>query len=691
MKQEIQLFKELEKLKSDPHYIDLFCRNVSEQAGENHEFITSILDEAIAFCHKEEYPQNYIKLMGMTLKEKLTLGGYNEVVQLGKGVLQDLKEDDKKTNRFEIYQALLIAYTEMSLFEEAHFYKDKLVDVIDEESPTNKYIDSMLSIIRLYVKSEVYEEAKALLIHLEKLKDWITPRQEFNKNLLYLEILLRENQIDEATQRANVLYHAVSPFEKERSHLYELGEVLRLRGILNQKRNLYVQAEKDFKLANGYSRGYKGLYVKCLIDFANFFIENEQYEEAKDKIHLAIEIAEQNQMKDIISKGSRALSKIDEMNAHWKKAYEHLKKSKEQAVKPCEIKSMTPIRSTKSYEKNGAFLNKIVQLGQAFNQSFSLENLQEMVSRILSSLIEMDLVGIAVVQKGKMQYKVYDVCEEWLNHENALVKYTSCLLEHCIQFQTNVTIQDGNFEEYTLKTIENTATGKKLNSVIVRLLKAENQVIGAMFIGSYQTEKYTPKDIEIAEIIASYIGLNLKNTYLYDKISYLEEHDLLTGLLSRPVVMRNGEKLFKENYKKHKKTAIMRLDIDQFKLVNTKYGYALGDQILSRMGEIISKSARDEDYVGRYGSKAFIIILDNPTEQEVVDIAGKIKKSLAENTFETKKDKNITVTLSGGIYLCNEYTLNFDEAIHYANDALYRAKLLGRNRMINYNITEGKR
>ena len=691
MKQEIQLSKELEKLKSDPHYIDLFCKHVSEQAGENHEFIKSLLDEAIAFYHKEEYPENYIKLISMALKEKLILGEFNEVVQLGETVLEDLKSDDR-VNEFEIWHDLLVAYTEMGLFEKAHFYKNKLVDAIGEESPTSKYIDMMLSIIKLYIKSQVYEEARALLMHLEKLRDWMTPKQVFNKHLLQLELLLKENQIDEAIEVVKQAYHAVSPFEKEKSHLYELSEVLRLRGILNQKRNLHLQAEKDFKLASQYAKGYKGLYVKCLMNFANFFIANEQYEEAKEKIHLVVQIAEQSHMKDIVSQASEALSKIDEMNAHWKKAYEHLKKSKDQAVKPCEIKStITPVRSIKGYEKSQDFLSKIVHLGQVFTQTFSLENLQETIQKELSPLIEMDLMGIGIVEKGKIQYKVYDLCEEWINGDDELVKYTYRLLEHCIQFQMNVTIQDGDFSEYTLKTIEHTETGKKLNSAIVKLLRAEGQVIGAMFIGSYQTEVYTHKDIEMAQIIASYMGLNLKNTHLYDKISYLKEHDSLTGLLSRSVVMKNGEKLFKENHKKHKKTAIMMLDTDRFKLVNTKYGYVLGDEVLSRIGEIICKSVRYGDYVGRYGSKAFIIILDNPMDQEIVDMAEKIKKSLAESTFETKKDKNIKITLSGGIYICNEYTLNFDDAIRYADHALYRAKLLGSNRIINYNITENKR
>ena len=68
----------------------------------------------------------------------------------------------------------------------------------------------------------------------------------------------------------------------------------------------------------------------------------------------------------------------------------------------------------------------------------------------------------------------------------------------------------------------------------------------------------------------------------------------------------------------------------------------------------------------------------------------KIKENVERLTFETKKEQQIKVTLSGGIYICNEYTLSFDSAIQFANHALYRAKLLGRNCIMSYSLGDNK-
>lgn len=695
MKQEIQLSKELEKLKSDPHYIDLFCRTLSTHIGENHELIKSILDEAIAFYHKEQYPNIYGQLMSLQLRERIIAGELYETIHIGEKVLEELFED--KSSSFSIWLSLLEAYTEMGQAEKANEYKEKLVEALNEDSCTHDYIDVMLGIVKFYMRFGVSEEAHSLLEHLNQLSQWMSVKQDINLSLLKLELLLSEEQVDKAIVEAQKVYNLVSPFEKDKSHGYELGQVFRLRGKLNQMRALAMQAEKDFKLAAGYSRTYKSLHVKCLMDWGNYLISEEEYEKAQEKIRKAIEIAEDCQLSEAVSKANESLSKIEEMSAHWKKAYERLKRSKDKSSKPYEIKMVASERSVKISSETDNLITKIARLGQVFSSTFTVENIQkenveELIRKELSTLVEMDLMGIALVEKGKIQYNVYDLQEGWLEERNALVKYTTRIVEHCIQFHMDLTIQDGNFEEYTLKSIENTVTGKKLGCAIVKLLIAENQVIGAMFIGNYKYQVYSTKDIELAEIMASYMGLTLKNTRLYDKINYLSEHDQLTGLLSRSVVMRSGEKLFKENHKKHKKTAIMMLDTDQFKLVNTKYGYVLGDEVLSRIGEIICESVRPGDYVGRYGSKAFIIIIDDPnSDQEVNEIAQKIMRALKESTFETKKDKNIKVTLSGGIYICNEYTLNFDDAIRYADHALYRAKLLGRNRILSYNMVESRK
>ena len=103
----------------------------------------------------------------------------------------------------------------------------------------------------------------------------------------------------------------------------------------------------------------------------------------------------------------------------------------------------------------------------------------------------------------------------------------------------------------------------------------------------------------------------------------------------------------------------MMLDTDFFKQVNDRHGHQVGDEVLVKIGEILKGVVRKEDYVGRYGGEEFLLVLDNLSEKEVIKVCKRIKKALSESHFETKKDAHIKVTVSGGFYTCNEYTLNF--------------------------------
>ena len=333
------------------------------------------------------------------------------------------------------------------------------------------------------------------------------------------------------------------------------------------------------------------------------------------------------------------------------------------------------------------YLESIMALGEAFAMQPDREEIPRVLHTCVGKWMAIDIIGIGILKQGKLVYKVYDAVEQYLEPDNDLVEYTKRLVEHSTQFLKDIEIQDGNFETYSIRTIKNSNNGIKLESMLVKALKIGDEVIGALAIGSYKKGVYQEKDCKMIEIIGRYVASRLKEMEMTEKMAYLKEHDCLTGTLERRMVLKKGELLFKANHKKHKSTVIMMLNVDLFKQMNRKYGQALGDEVLSQVGKLITTHIRKEDYVGRYGSKAFIVILNNLNEKEVKHIAQAIKSDLEDLTFETKKEKNIKATLSGGIYFCNEYTLNFEDAIRFADHALYRAKLLGKNHMLNYNFT----
>lgn len=122
---------------------------------------------------------------------------------------------------------------------------------------------------------------------------------------------------------------------------------------------------------------------------------------------------------------------------------------------------------------------------------------------------------------------------------------------------------------------------------------------------------------------------------------------------------------------------VVMLDIDYFKKVNDTHGHPAGDRILKGVADIIRSNAREGDVAGRYGGEEFILILPNTELEGGLSIAERIRLRVAESAWEPG---GLTVTISGGVSSLD--TCGDLELIGSADDRLYRAKTLGRNRIV---------
>lgn len=126
------------------------------------------------------------------------------------------------------------------------------------------------------------------------------------------------------------------------------------------------------------------------------------------------------------------------------------------------------------------------------------------------------------------------------------------------------------------------------------------------------------------------------------------------------------------------RASLLMIDIDRFKHVNDRHGHPAGDAVIGRVGAIIRSCMRDSDRAGRYGGDEFGVLLDRADAEVAMAIAERIRASVAAAVFE--QVDGLHCTLSIGVA---EITLQTHDArgwIKRADDALYRAKLDGRDR-----------
>lgn len=124
--------------------------------------------------------------------------------------------------------------------------------------------------------------------------------------------------------------------------------------------------------------------------------------------------------------------------------------------------------------------------------------------------------------------------------------------------------------------------------------------------------------------------------------------------------------------------AVFMIDVDNFKKINDTYGHAFGDKVLIKIAQTLSKTLRTSDEIIRYGGEEFLTILYRCDEKLANKIAERILEKI--RTIKFKEHKNISVTVSIGIAIKTNNNENIIDLIKKADNAMYKAKQLGKNR-----------
>ncbi|MBC8509491.1 MAG: GGDEF domain-containing protein [Chloroflexi bacterium] len=174
----------------------------------------------------------------------------------------------------------------------------------------------------------------------------------------------------------------------------------------------------------------------------------------------------------------------------------------------------------------------------------------------------------------------------------------------------------------------------------------------------------------------------------YETIKTHALFDDLTGIPNRRNFTENIVMEYKRCQRNQQALSIILCDIDSFKQFNDTYGHNSGDQCLKKVAQTIKKSLlRPGDFCARYGGEEFIVLLPNTPLEGAAQIAETIRANIEQLKIPNKNSTaNEFVTLSLGITTCNDTSTEFyEEIVKQADNALYRAKKLGKNQLQCFN------
>lgn len=173
------------------------------------------------------------------------------------------------------------------------------------------------------------------------------------------------------------------------------------------------------------------------------------------------------------------------------------------------------------------------------------------------------------------------------------------------------------------------------------------------------------------------------------ELRFLSTCDPLTGCLNRRAFFAEFQSRFEAARSRRESISILMLDLDHFKQVNDRFGHAVGDQVLVGFTEILKRSCREQDLVGRYGGEEFCIVLSTPTEDAMKSFARRICHELGTISPDWMPNGE-RVTVSIGTASVREDACGMMDLLNRADRALYAAKADGRNRVVHWEDTSEK-
>lgn len=167
---------------------------------------------------------------------------------------------------------------------------------------------------------------------------------------------------------------------------------------------------------------------------------------------------------------------------------------------------------------------------------------------------------------------------------------------------------------------------------------------------------------------------------MLEEMSHEAQHDALTGLVNRREFERRLQQALGRVQEEGEPGALLYLDLDQFKQVNDTCGHAAGDALLVQLATILGEHIRERDTLARLGGDEFAILLDHCRLDNALDIANSLRETVKKFVFHWD-DQPFQIGVSIGVLEINRSATSVRSVINSADDACYRAKEAGRNRV----------
>lgn len=184
----------------------------------------------------------------------------------------------------------------------------------------------------------------------------------------------------------------------------------------------------------------------------------------------------------------------------------------------------------------------------------------------------------------------------------------------------------------------------------------------------------------VEEAIREHHALLQQNEESRQVLEALANKDGLTGLMNRRHFMQTAEMELQRAQRYRRPVTVAMADLDYFKKLNDTYGHAAGDTVLRAFAEQVRETLRQSDLVCRYGGEEFAFLFPEISPDETARLAERLRVACVAHAVPLPDGRSVTATVSIGLADASECPIEI--ALKNADEALYEAKRLGRNRVV---------
>ncbi len=285
--------------------------------------------------------------------------------------------------------------------------------------------------------------------------------------------------------------------------------------------------------------------------------------------------------------------------------------------------------------------------------------------RLLQAMLARAGHEVLVAEDGQIAW-------ELLQHESVRFVITDWMMPNLGGPPLVRRIRSAGFPAYTYIILLTAKDGK--DDVVIGLQAGADD---------YLTKPFDPNELRARIAIGERIlDLETRLREARDQMEVLATYDSLTGLLNRRALYKHIEAEMNRAERETEPMSLVLLDVDHFKVVNDQHGHLIGDQALRLVADTIAQNKRPYDWAGRWGGEEFLLALPGATLTEAGAVAERVRAAVAAAALPLPDGRRLHVQVSLGVTsMAPTARQPLDALLQQADEALYRAKREGRNRV----------